>query len=97
MRGRRMPGGGHHVLTGGEVEREMNGGDEALHHLAPAQVGVARGQELLLRDRAKQAAERAGQQQRPGSRVHPLARHVDQRDLQGLPVAGGNQKVAAER
>ena len=45
----------------------------------------------------EQAAERAGQQQRPGAGVDALARDVDQGDLQRLAVAGGHQEVAAER
>ena len=64
---------------------------------AAAHVGVAGGQELLSRHRAEQAAERAGQQQRPGPGVDALAGHVDQRDLERLAVEGGHHEIAAER
>ena len=84
------------VLARGELDRQVDGGHEPLVGGPAAQVGVGGGQELLPRHRAEHAAERAGQQQRPGRRVHALARDVDQRDLQGLAVAVGDHEVAAE-
>ena len=48
---------------------------------------------------AEQAAERAGEQQRPGAGLHALARHVDQRDLEPVAVGGAarHDEVAGER
>ena len=91
------PGRVERVLARGEVDRQVDGGHEPLVGAPPAQVGVGGGQELLPRHRAEHAAERAGQQQRAGGGVHPLARHVDQRHLERLAVAVGDDEVAAER
>ena len=94
----RVPGRVDHVLPRGQVERQVHRGDEALRRRAtPPHVGVAGGQELLSRHRAEQPAERAGQQQGPGSGVDALAGHVDQRDLERLAVAERHHEIAAER
>ena len=55
---------------------------------APGSAFAAR-QELLRRRRAEQAAERAGQQQRPAAGVDALAGHVDERRPRELAVADG--------
>ena len=85
------------VLAGGQLDRQVDGRHEPLVGGPAAQVGVGGGQELLPRHRAEHAAERTGQQQRPGRGVHALARHVDERHLERLAVAVGDHEVAAER
>ena len=92
-----MPGRVDHVVPRGQVQRQVHGRDEALAPPAAAQVSVGRGQEIRPRHGPEQAAERAGQQQRPGARVDALPGHIDQRHLQGLAVTVGHDEVAAER
>src|SRR5215831_9637735 len=86
-----------HVAPGGQVKREMNGGNEPLGSLCPAKVCVTRGQELRSGYRAEQAAERARKEQRPGPRVDAFARDIHDGDFERLAVAYGHHEVAAER
>ena len=82
LHGGRMTGDGDHVLPRVEVDHHVGDRREALLPLLADEVAVGRRQEVLVRHRAEQATEGAGQQQGAGAGVDPLAGHVDQRDLQ---------------
>ncbi len=74
----------------------MHGRGEPLLPVLPDEV-VARGAQDVARAASEQAAEGAGQQQRPRPGVHALAGDVDEHDLQ--PVVGhrADDEVAGER
>ena len=82
-----------------QVDGEMDRRREALAPLLAHQVLVRCGQELLLRQRAEQAAERAGQQQRSRPGVDALAGHVHDGDLEQVTAdrLGRHDEVARER
>ena len=63
----------------------------------PEQVVVGGRQELVGRQRGDQAAERTGEQQRPGAGLLALAGHVDDGELETLLGGGGHDEVAGEQ
>jgi hypothetical protein len=73
-----------------QVQHQVDRSREALVPLLPVQVAVRGRQELLRPQRAEQAAERSGQQQRPGAGLGALARDVDQGQLED-PAAPGER------
>src|SRR6476659_4481666 len=96
---RRVPGAADRVVAGGEVDRDMDRRGEALVPVLAEQVVVGGGEEPVRLLFAEQAAERAREEQRPGARLHALARHVDEHDLEPPAVRGARRhhEVAGER
>src|SRR5580658_6649913 len=95
--GRRMPGRRDHVVPCGQIKNKMHSGNKTLRGVATPQVGVAGRQELRRWHGAEQAAERAGQYQRPGTSVDALSSDIDHGDLKRIPVAHGYHKIATEQ
>ena len=80
-----------------QVEREVDRGREPLVPVLAEQVVVGRGQELVRRQRRQQAAERAGEQQRAGAGLLPLAGDVDDASSSRRPIGPGRRRRSRPR
>ena len=88
LHGRRVSSRAHLVVPGTQIDRQMYRGGKALAPLLAQEVLVGRTEELILRQRAEQSTEGTRQQQRPSPGIEPLARHVDDDDLESGVALG---------